>query len=56
VTLALFINVLIIIIIIIIIIIRWNSLPEEAIQVDSINSFKKHLLKIYSTKMGLFLD
>ena len=28
------------------VIIRWHSLPEEAIQVDSINSFKKHLQKI----------
>jgi len=35
---------------------RWNSLPEEAIQVDSINSFKRHLQKIYSTRMGFFLD
>jgi len=35
---------------------RWNSLPEEAIQADSINSFKKHLQKIYSTRMGFFLD
>jgi len=35
---------------------RWNSLPEEAIQVDSINSFKKHLQKIYSTRMWFFLD
>jgi len=38
------------------VIIRWHSLPEEAIQVDSINSFKKHLQKICSTRMGFFLD
>jgi len=35
---------------------RWNSLPDEAIQVDWINSFKEHLQKIYSTRMGFFVD
>jgi len=35
---------------------RWNRLPEDSIRVNSINSFKGHLQKIYSMKMGFFLD
>jgi len=27
---------------------RWNRLPEDSIHVNSINSFKEHLQKIYS--------
>ena len=35
---------------------RWNSLPEAAIQAESVNSFKNYLQRIYDTRIGFFLD
>ena len=35
---------------------RWNSLPQEALCVPSVNAFKGHLTRIRNTKMSFFKD
>jgi len=35
---------------------RWNALPPEAVNTDSLNSFKNCLEKIRYTRMGFFMD
>ena len=35
---------------------RWNSLPQEAVEVRTVNSFKAHLDKIRRNQMEFFMD
>jgi len=35
---------------------RWNSLPREAVEVTTVNSFKSHLEKIRCKQMDFFMD
>ena len=35
---------------------RWNSLPQDVIDADSLNSFKNGLDRVRSIKMGFFMD
>jgi len=35
---------------------RWNSLPQDIIDADSLNSFKNGLDRVRSIKMGFFMD
>jgi len=35
---------------------RWNDLDQSAVDVPSINAFKKSLEKVRNNRMGLFMD
>jgi len=35
---------------------RWNSLPPDAVESQSINGFKSQLTKLRRRKMGYFMD
>ena len=35
---------------------RWNSLPQDAVDSTSVNSFKGQLQRLRSSKMGFFMD
>jgi len=35
---------------------RWNSLPQDVIDADSLNTFKNGLDRVRSIKMGFFID
>jgi len=35
---------------------RWNSLPQSAVQVDSVNGFKNQLKKLRTHQMDFFVD
>ena len=35
---------------------RWNSLPQEAVEVTTVNSFKSHLEKLRNYQMDFFMD
>jgi hypothetical protein len=35
---------------------RWNALPQSAVEVDTVDSFKRHLSNIRKTTMDFFMD
>ena len=35
---------------------RWNSLPQSAVQVNTVNCFKNQLEKLKNTQMDFFMD
>ena len=35
---------------------RWNSLDQQALDVDSVNCFKNHLQRLRNSRMGFFVD
>jgi len=35
---------------------RWNSLPQQAVEVSTVNSFKRHLDKLQQVQMDFFMD
>ena len=35
---------------------RWNSLDQQALDVDLVNCFKNHLHHLRNTQMGFFVD
>ena len=35
---------------------RWNALPQSAVEVDTVDSFKRHLSEIRRITMDFFMD
>ena len=35
---------------------RWNQLPQEAVSLTTVDSFKAHLQRIKTTRIGFFRD